>query len=108
MSDSKERLAESVSALMDGETSEIELHRILKEVGIDQDQQMDSSDSVRGIWQRYHMVSASIAGEPVDKIDLSASIAAGYRRRGYSQTESRYTLLPVQLVALPLPLLLPW
>ena len=33
MSDSKERLAESVSALMDGETSEIELHRILKEVG---------------------------------------------------------------------------
>ncbi len=76
MSDSKERLAESVSALMDGETSEIELHRILKEVGIDQDQQIDSPDSVRGIWQRYHMVSASIAGEPVDKIDLSASIAA--------------------------------
>ncbi len=76
MSDSRERLAESVSALMDGETSEIELHRILKEVGIDQNQKIESSDSVRGIWQRYHMVSASISGEPVGKIDLSASIAA--------------------------------
>ena len=78
MSDSKERLAESVSALMDGEVSEMELHRILKEVGIDQDQSTgrNSRGSVRGIWQRYNMVSASIAGDPVTMTDLSGSIAA--------------------------------
>jgi len=45
MSDQKERLAESLSALMDGETSEIELHRILKEVGIEQDHETDSHGS---------------------------------------------------------------
>ena len=72
MSDQKERLAESLSALMDGETSEIELHRILKEVGIDQDQETteNSAQSGRRVWQRYHMISASMAGEPVSKLTI--------------------------------------
>ena len=89
MSDQKERLAESLSALMDGETSEIELHRILKEVGIEQDHETDShgshsssADSARGIWQRYNMISASMAGEPVSKIDYSAAISAAIDQEG--------------------------
>ena len=88
MSDQKERLAESLSALMDGETSEIELHRILKEVGIEQDHETDSHGShsasvysARGIWQRYNMISASMAGEPVSKIDYSAAISAAIEER---------------------------
>ena len=93
MSDQTERLAESLSALMDGEASEIEMHRILKEVGIDQDQktsdQLSSSSassskpsSARAIWQRYNMVSASLAGEPVAKIDFSAAISAAIDEEG--------------------------
>ena len=35
MSDSKKRLTESVSALVDGEVSELELHRILKELELE-------------------------------------------------------------------------
>jgi sigma-E factor negative regulatory protein RseA len=81
MSDSKERLAESLSALMDGETTEIELHRILKEVGIDQGQITDSK-SVRHTWHRYHMVSASMAGEPVSRLDMSTSISAAVDAEG--------------------------
>ena len=76
MSDSKQRLAESVSALVDGETSEIEMHQILREAGIEQAQQTSNQQSVRGKWQRYHMISASMAGAPVDRMDLSASISA--------------------------------
>ena len=78
MSDRNERLAESVSALVDGEISEIELHRILKEVGIDQDQVSadKSAQTARGIWQRYNMISASMTGEPVSNIDYSAAISA--------------------------------
>ena len=84
MSDSKERLAESISALVDGEISEIEMHRVLKEVGIDQDQDtpINSADSARGIWQRYNMVSASMSGQPVAKIDFSASISAAIDAEG--------------------------
>jgi len=78
MSDCNERLAESVSALVDGEISEIELHRILKEVGIDQEQVSadKSAQTARGIWQRYNMISASMSGEPVSNIDYSAAISA--------------------------------
>ena len=81
MSDSKERLAESLSALMDGEASEIEMHQILKEVGIDQDQQTDAT-SIRNTWRRYHMVSASMSGEPVANLDFSASISAAVDAEG--------------------------
>ncbi len=100
MSDQQERLAESLSALMDGETSEIELHRILREVGIDQDHQTDSNathlastQSARGIWQRYNMVSASMAGEPVSKIDYSAAISAAIDQEGAHRVSLFSTLM---------------
>lgn len=72
MSDHEERLAESLSALMDGESTELETHRILKEVG-------DTSGarcSARDKWQRYQMASSVMTGQPVSKIDLSGAISA--------------------------------
>jgi sigma-E factor negative regulatory protein RseA len=63
-----EQLNESVSALMDGEASELELRRILK-----------STDSeIFQRWHRYQIVSAALKGElQVSKpVDFSASIAA--------------------------------
>ena len=35
MTDHKERLEESLSALMDGETTDMEMHRLLKEIASD-------------------------------------------------------------------------
>ena len=49
-----ERLQESISALMDGETDELELRRILKH---------DSGDGtalVRETWRRYHRISQAL------------------------------------------------
>lgn len=72
MSDHEERLAESLSALMDGESTELEIHRILKEVG----STSSAADSARSKWQRYHMASSVMSGGPVAKIDFSAAVAA--------------------------------
>ncbi len=72
MSDHEERLAESLSALMDGESTEFETHRILKEVG----SASSATDSARSKWQRYHMASSVMSGDPVAKIDFSAAISA--------------------------------
>ncbi|MFT5361789.1 MAG: sigma-E factor negative regulatory protein RseA, partial [Porticoccaceae bacterium] len=46
MSDYEDRLGESVSALMDGEATEFETHRILKEVG----DTSGARDSARDKW----------------------------------------------------------
>lgn len=45
-------IKESLSALKDGEASELEMHRLLK--------QMDEDESVRVTWQRYHAVTAQL------------------------------------------------
>lgn len=69
MSDHKERLEESLSALMDGEATEMETHRLLKAVAED--------PQLRDRWKRYHMASATIKGEPVTtSVDYSAAISA--------------------------------
>jgi len=69
MSDHKERLEESLSALMDGEATEMETHRLLKAVAED--------PKLRGQWTRYHMASSTIKGEPATtSIDYSAAISA--------------------------------
>ena len=83
MTDHKERLEESLSALMDGETTDMEMHRLLKEIA--------SDTSLRDKWKRYHMISATIKGETVSpSMDYSASIAAAidaepaYRSKGFT------------------------
>ena len=72
MSDYEDRLGESVSALMDGEATEFETHRILKEVG----EASGARDSARDKWQRYQVASSIMTGEPVLKTDLSGAISA--------------------------------
>jgi sigma-E factor negative regulatory protein RseA len=69
MSDHKERLEQSLSALMDGEASEMETHRLLKAVAED--------PQLRDRWKRYHMASATIKGDAVaTSVDYSAAISA--------------------------------
>jgi sigma-E factor negative regulatory protein RseA len=69
MSDHKERLEQSLSALMDGEATEMETHRLLKAVAED--------PKLRDRWKRYHMASATIKGDPVaTSVDYSVAISA--------------------------------
>lgn len=49
-----ERIRESLSALMDDEADDLELARVLKAMGED--------DDVSGAWSRYHLVSAVLRG----------------------------------------------
>lgn len=60
----------SLSALMDGEVSELELHRLLREAR-DNPELLDS-------WQRYHLARSALRGEPFQwgGSELSERIAA--------------------------------
>jgi sigma-E factor negative regulatory protein RseA len=50
-----EQLKESLSAVMDGEADEFEIRRVLNEAAEDSE--------LRGVWERYHLVSSVIRGE---------------------------------------------
>ena len=54
MSKGKEKLGESLSALMDNEASEFEFRRILKE--------SEENVDIKLKWERFHMLSAVIKG----------------------------------------------
>ena len=54
---SEEMLNESLSALVDGESSELDLARLLKETS------GDNSDHVLDTWRRYHLAGEVIRGE---------------------------------------------
>ncbi|GAB2196194.1 sigma-E factor negative regulatory protein [Sessilibacter sp. MAH4] len=64
-----ETLKQSLSALMDGEASELEVRRLL--------QQSDKDAEVRETWSRYQLAGRLLRGEQaaVPMIDLSASIS---------------------------------
>ena len=64
----QQQLNESLSALMDGEASELEIRRLLKSEDID----------LNSRWYRYHLAGSAIRKEvELDSaIDLSASISA--------------------------------
>lgn len=59
---------ESLSALVDGEVSEMELHRILKAT--------ETDDALRETWSRYQVAGSAIRGDVagMPMMDLSASI----------------------------------
>jgi len=73
MSESEKRLLESVSALVDGEASEIELHLILKQLDADHANQ---DQSVGSKWSRYQSVSQAMAGLPLGGVDISESVSS--------------------------------
>mgnify|MGYP001814549960 CR=1 FL=1 len=60
-----EQLRESLSALMDDEASELELQRLLKQVGDDPD--------LRSTWVRYNAVRSAMSGQQVSHLQLDIS-----------------------------------
>jgi|GEM_PF-96333 len=77
MSETKKRLAEAVSALVDGEASAMELHRILKDVDAEQHGECTSltDHGSRGKWSRYNLISNSIAEAPMGFADISCAVS---------------------------------
>ena len=76
MSESKKCLTESVSALVDEEVSELELHRILKDLDAAQpigDPLLD--DSAVGKWCRYNLASQAMGEAPLGYRDISAAVS---------------------------------
>ena len=72
MSRYDEHLGESLSALMDGEASDLDTRRVLKELAAE-----DSHNAMqmRDKWQRYQSVSSVMKGDVASTIDYSAAIA---------------------------------
>lgn len=58
-------LEQALSALMDGEASELELMRVLKHA---------EDDQLRQTWQRYQTVRAAMHQEPVMSVDVLAAV----------------------------------
>jgi sigma-E factor negative regulatory protein RseA len=63
-----EQLKESLSAVIDGEADEFEIRRVLDEATAD--------EALRGVWERYHLVSSVLRGE-------GRSVGAGDLSRGF-------------------------
>ena len=61
-----DRIKESLSALVDGETDELEVRRILNQV--------EQDNELRESWQRYQMIGSLMRDEPVAATDLSRGI----------------------------------
>lgn len=68
---SNQQLDESLSALMDGEATDMELRRILKSTEADK-------ESINARWMRYHLASDAMRGEVElhNSMDFSSSISA--------------------------------
>ena len=67
-----EHLGESLSALMDGEASDLDTRRVLKALASE-----DSHNAIqmREKWRRYHSVSSVMKGDVASTIDYSEAIA---------------------------------
>ncbi|MFK8048254.1 MAG: sigma-E factor negative regulatory protein [Halioglobus sp.] len=78
-----ERMRESLSALMDGEANELELQRVLSEVGEDRD--------LRQTWVRYNAVSAACSGQQISNLslDISQSVREAIDAEGSSASSSQ-------------------
>ncbi|OUS11783.1 hypothetical protein A9Q89_07615 [Gammaproteobacteria bacterium 53_120_T64] len=63
------KMRETLSALMDDEASELELHRVMRETSAD--------EMLHDTWSRYHLVASAMRKElPVDFVDSSAQLRA--------------------------------
>ena len=86
-----ERMRESLSALMDGESNELELQRILSGIGEDA--------MLRQTWVRYHAVRTAVTGGGLT--DLSLDISQRVREALVEDGNSRVGR-PVQRLLMPL------
>jgi sigma-E factor negative regulatory protein RseA len=76
-------LAESLSALMDNEASELELQRLLKA--------LEADSEVKAIWSRYQVASAGLKG----KLPVMASSDFAARISAAIDTEETYFQQPI-------------
>lgn len=82
---SSDKLFESLSALADGEISELELHRLLRAFADD--------DSLQKSWQNYHAIRSVLAGEkPVASSPTDNGILQGVRA-AIAEDEQKYLAL---------------
>ena len=74
-------IRESLSALMDGEASEMELHRVLKATDA------ESGDKLKSTWSRYQMVRDSMHDQVGAKpaVDLSAVIREAIETESFEE-----------------------
>lgn len=70
MSKGKDKLKESLSALMDNEASEFEFRRVLKESAID--------NEIKLKWERYHLISSTLKGELKGELKNQARNSTAY------------------------------
>lgn len=69
MTGSTDREKESLSALMDGQADELEVHRVLKSIS--------GKEQSRDTWRRYQMAAAAMRRDlPEQVVDYSGSISA--------------------------------
>jgi sigma-E factor negative regulatory protein RseA len=87
MTEQRDTLKESLSALMDGQADELEIRRLLDAT------EGERRSDLRNAWMRYHMVSRSIRGEgSATAIDCSSAIANAL------QTERAHAASPAKKV----------
>lgn len=73
-----DQLRESLSALMDDETNELELQRVLSQIG--------SDEELRQTWSRYQAVRTVLAGQDAAfiQLDVSRQVSAAIAGEGSS------------------------
>jgi len=81
----KEKLKESMSALMDNEANEFEFRRVLKEC--------ENNEDLKLKWGRFHLLSAAIRGE------LDNSINAGFSLKSVIKEESEGSIVRPDLLS---------
>lgn len=87
MTEQRDTLKESLSALMDGQADELEIRRLLDAT------EGERRTDLRNAWMRYHMVSRSIKGEvSATAIDCSSAIASAL------ETESVHAASPAKKI----------
>lgn len=95
----QDKLRETLSALMDAETDDLELRRLLKAL----DEDSDSAAELLQSWGRYHLVQDVLHGhaQPA-KFDISAAVAeqlghedSHHVRRGFTAWQQNLTRIAV-------------
>lgn len=78
-----ERMRESLSAMLDGEANELELRRVLSEIGDD--------NELRHTWARYNAVSSVCSGQEIGNLslDISQRVREAVIAEGSSQSSSQ-------------------
>jgi len=88
---SQEKLYESLSALMDGQASELELHQVLK--------QSQTNSELREQWQRWQRVRSALHAQPQSfaELNLAERVSAALDEAPATPTVRRKTALRSRL-----------